>query len=87
MSDQKMPDRADLAPELLTSTEAAALIPDCQPQTLRRWARRGKVPAIILPNGRFRFRRSDIEALLQPATIAPDPPSSPELPGQDKLPW
>ena len=53
-------------PELLTSSEAAALL-RIDPATLRRWAVDGKVPSITLPggNGLKRFRREDIDAILR----------------------
>lgn len=32
--------------------------------TVRRWARDGKVTSLVLPSGRRRYRRSDVEAVL-----------------------
>jgi len=42
----------------LTAKEAADLI-GCHVETFRRWVRRGLVPVIVRPGGRF-YRRSDI---------------------------
>lgn len=36
--------------------------------TVSRWIEDGKVAAIRLPSGRYRFRREDVEALLVPTT-------------------
>lgn len=33
------------------------------PETAREWARSGKVPAIKLPGGQYRFKREVIEAM------------------------
>jgi excisionase family DNA binding protein len=35
-------------------------------ETVRDWARTGRVPAVRTPGGRFLFRAADIEALLIP---------------------
>lgn len=53
--------------EWLTAREAAELLPTVGALTVQRWARTGRVPAVRLPNGRWLFRRSDVEALLAPA--------------------
>ena len=42
------------------------MLPGVSYQSLLSWARTGKLPHLRLPNGRVRFRRSDIEALLTP---------------------
>lgn len=34
--------------------------------TIRRWAKAGRVRHVLLPSGRMRFYREDIEALLEP---------------------
>ncbi|NCT90218.1 helix-turn-helix domain-containing protein [Cellulomonas sp. APG4] len=49
----------------MTSAEAVALLPGVTIRTLQRWADSGKVPSATLPSGRRRFRRADIEALLE----------------------
>lgn len=38
--------------------------------TVGRWAKDGVLPVIHLPSGRYRFRREDIESLLQMGEIA-----------------
>ncbi|QJC22520.1 helix-turn-helix domain-containing protein [Arcanobacterium buesumense] len=52
--------------ELISASEAAALLPDTTEQSLLRWARQGKIPSVRLPNGRRFFEREDIEAILEP---------------------
>jgi excisionase family DNA binding protein len=53
---------------LLNREEAAAFLA-IHPQTLHRYVRLGKVPYVqTTPGGRLRFRRSDLENLLQPKT-------------------
>ena len=36
------------------------------PATLRNWVADGRIRYIRLPSGQLRFRRSDMEAVLQP---------------------
>jgi excisionase family DNA binding protein len=48
--------------ELLTSTQAAALI-GVDAKTLGRWASLGRVPVLRTVGGHRRFRRSDLEQL------------------------
>lgn len=50
----------------LLSTKAAADLLHVSDETLRRWVIDNKVRYIELPSGRLRFRRSDIEAMLEP---------------------
>lgn len=50
-------------PYNLSPREAAALI-GVHEDTLKRWATRGEVPAFRTPGGWWRFRRSDVDALL-----------------------
>ena len=52
-------------PELLNTNEVAALC-EVEPDTVRIWARIGRIPVITLPGGRKRFRREDIERMLTP---------------------
>lgn len=47
---------------LLTPPEAAARLA-IHPETLRRWAREGRVAVVRLPSGQMRFRPEDIAAL------------------------
>ena len=72
--------------DLLSPREAAALIPGTTAATLRRWARAGKVPAVVLPSKRMLFRREDVLALLTPTT-GPAAASSPadESPGDEMV--
>ena len=72
----------------LIDTGAAARMLAVSPDTVRRWAKNGKISAVALPSGRFRFRRADIEALLLPtmpsAPSASSPLSSSPASGADK---
>jgi excisionase family DNA binding protein len=44
---------------LLTAAEAAQILYVSVP-TVRRWAREGALPSVIIPGGRRRFRISDL---------------------------
>ncbi|AWE42863.1 MULTISPECIES: helix-turn-helix domain-containing protein [unclassified Actinobaculum] len=68
-------------PEIMTAREAATTGLASE-RTFGRWARAGKIPAIRLPNGQVRFRRADIEALLEPQATHDDVGSD----GQEPLP-
>ena len=56
--------------DLLTIMEAVELLGrhglTVSSKTLRRWAGTSALPAILLPSGQHRVRRSDVLALLQP---------------------
>lgn len=54
----------DLAEELLSPVEAAALM-GVDPKTVMKWAREGYIPAIELGRGRRQFRRAAIVAALE----------------------
>lgn len=54
----------DLSPQ-----QAAAII-GCHEATLKRWAAAGKVNAFHTPGGHWRFRRSDLDALVTQPTEA-----------------
>ena len=54
---------------LMSATQVADVF-GVSRQTVARWASEGVLPAIRLPSGRFRFRRQDIEELLQMGEIA-----------------
>lgn len=69
--------------ELITTAEAAAMIPGCNEQTVRRWAKAGRLPVVQLPSGKLLFRRGDIEELLVPRFLTSE---RSELPGQRRLP-
>lgn len=56
-------------PSVLTAPQVAARL-QVTAETVRDWARSGKVPAITLPGGQYRFRREDIEAIEQPTPVA-----------------
>ena len=51
---------------LLTTAEVAE---ECSvdPETVRRWAREGRIAVITLPGGLKRFRREDVDRLLTPS--------------------
>lgn len=48
----------------LPTTEAAAYL-RVHPDTLKRWVKTGKCRAYRMPSGRYRFRRSDLDGLIQ----------------------
>ena len=50
---------------LLTCVEVAALF-RVDPKTVSRWAKAGRLQSIKTPGGHVRFRRSDVEPLLNP---------------------
>jgi excisionase family DNA binding protein len=50
-------------PSLLTTSEAAEML-DVHRSTIVRWAQQGIIKAVPLPNGRYKFHRADIEAIL-----------------------
>lgn len=50
-------------PTLLTASEVAQEF-RLDPETIRRWAREGRIHRIKLPGGLYRFRREEIEAML-----------------------
>ena len=54
--------------ELISPKELALLLPSTSVSTVQRWARKGKIPHVKLPSGRYFFRRSDVEALLRPSS-------------------
>lgn len=47
----------------LTPAQAAAVL-GLHPDTLRRWADKGRVPCWTTPTGQRRFSREDLDALL-----------------------
>lgn len=52
---------------LLTPAEVASLF-RVDPKTVTRWAKAGKINAIVTLGGHRRFRESEIVALLNPGT-------------------
>jgi excisionase family DNA binding protein len=57
---------------LLPTSEAAELL-GVTDQTLRNWAEAGRIRHIRMPSGQIRFRRQDIDAVLEP--VEPVDPS------------
>ena len=53
-------------PEELISVPEVADLLDVTEETVRRWAETGLLRHVRLPSGRFRFERSDIEAIRRP---------------------
>lgn len=52
------------SPRSLLTTDEVADEFQVDPETVRRWAREGKIVAITLPGGRLkRFPRSEVEAV------------------------
>lgn len=49
--------------ELMTTGEVAKAL-GVSPNTVTRWAKAGKLHAIVLPSGRLKFRREDVDELL-----------------------
>ena len=81
-----MGERNPIIDDLLTSREAVALLPGVSYAQLMRWAREGSVSSVqYMPRGPRWFRRSDIEALLEPVVRGRAPDGSAEgaavLPG------
>lgn len=54
--------------DLFTPAEVAALF-RVNPKTVTRWARAGKISAVRTLGGHRRFRRSEIEAVLQAESL------------------
>ena len=59
--------------KLLTPGEVAAVFGVDQ-QTVRRWVRTGKLPAIRTPGGTRRYRASDVAALIAATDTRQDTP-------------
>ena len=59
--------------ELLTPAEAARLL-GVTPNTVTRWSRAGKVSAIQTMGGHRRFRRSEVERVLQESNLSASTP-------------
>jgi excisionase family DNA binding protein len=54
-------------PPLMTTGQVAETF-GVKPRTVTQWARDGKLPSITTPGGRLRYRRSDVESLLDTAS-------------------
>lgn len=48
----------------LTATKAAEYL-GCHPDTVKRWAKQGKVRSFKTPGGWYRFRPADLDHLLR----------------------
>ena len=53
-----------MTPHLLTARELADVL-GLSVETILRWVRQGKLPAIRLPGGAIRFREDEVEGWLQ----------------------
>lgn len=53
-----------MADSALMKPREVAEVFDVSVETVNRWADDKKLPGVRLPSGRWRFRRSDVEALL-----------------------
>lgn len=53
---------------LLTAGDVARLL-SVHEETVRRWTREGKMPAVKLPNKTVRYRQADVEAMREPAPV------------------
>lgn len=51
--------------ELLTAQEVAQRL-SVHVESVRRWTRRGEIPAVRLPSGRYRYRSQDVADLVAP---------------------
>jgi excisionase family DNA binding protein len=56
-------------PADLKISEAAALL-GVSVKTVRRWEDKGYLSAVRTPSGHRRFRRAEVEALLNPEAVA-----------------
>ena len=52
-------------PEFLTTSQVANRF-EVTPETVRQWARTGKLPAVLTPSGQRKFRIEDVEAFFAP---------------------
>jgi len=62
-------DPAPNVPDLLTAEEVAVPL-RVKPATVTRWAREGKIDSLRTPGGQLRFRREDVEALIESGSAA-----------------
>ena len=51
-------------PALLTTGEAATHL-GVSVGTIRRWAKLGRIPHVIMPSGRLRFRAEDLSSAVR----------------------
>ena len=62
--------------KLLTPAEVSAIF-RCDPKTLTRWAKAGKITSVRTLGGHRRYRETEVQALLNRPEPAPDPLSTP----------
>ena len=76
------------APRLLTSEDVQQKL-HITKQTLCKWVRTGKIPAIRLPNGHYRFNSTEITAWLESHTpfSLPKTTAIPEWNAMDGFVW
>lgn len=55
--------RKIVGPDVLTRGEAAQVL-DVHPSTVARWAATGFLPSFRIPSGQRRYRKGDVEDLL-----------------------
>ena len=60
------------ADPLMTPKEVGALF-RCDPKTVTRWAKSGKLTSIRTPGGHRRYREEEVRALLETAAREPEP--------------
>ena len=58
-----------MSTELMTPQEVANLF-RVSIRTVAVWAKRGELGSAKLPNGQYRFRREDVERMLEPVNEA-----------------
>jgi excisionase family DNA binding protein len=51
--------------ELVTASQAAELLA-VSPDTIRRWAREGRIKVVVLPSGQQRFLRAELASYSTP---------------------
>lgn len=59
--------------DLLKAPEVGELL-NVSGETVRRWAKEGRIAHVKLPSGKLRFRREDVDAALR--TIEPTTPAA-----------
>lgn len=57
---------------LITTGEAADYL-GVPIGTLRRWAKKGSVPYVVLPSGRLRFDKADLDAAVRRVETVTEP--------------
>ena len=55
----------DLTEELMTAIDVASHL-HVRVETVRKWIADGDLPALVLPGGGYRIRRTDLSKVLQP---------------------